>query len=70
MPDDTAPASNGPHEPTLEDVAAEYPGWHCYSPGIGGFVFAKLLGSFPPVTVRGEDPMDLRDQIRRWIGTH
>jgi hypothetical protein len=66
---DTTPASSDP-EPTLGDVATEYPGWDCYAPGINGIVFARLRDSFPPVTVRGEDPRDLRDQIRRWTGTH
>jgi hypothetical protein len=68
MPEAT-PASSSP-EPTLDDVAAEYPAWYCYDPGIKGIVFARLRDSFPLVIVRGEDPMDLRDEIRRWTGTH
>ena len=57
-------------EPTLDDVRREFPAWHCYAPGINGIVFASLRDSFPPVIVRGEDPVDLRDEIRRWTGTH
>jgi hypothetical protein len=68
MPD-TGTTSSNP-EPTLDDVAQEFPGWHCYAPGIGGLVFARLRDSSPLVILNGEDPADLRDQIRRWTGTH
>ena len=54
---------------TLDDVGQEFPDWHCYAPGINGMVFASLRGSYPLVIVRGEDPVDLRDEIRRWTGT-
>jgi len=49
-------------EPTLDDVRAEFGGWECWA-GAGGLVYARLPGTSPPVTVRGEDPRDLRDQI-------
>ena len=64
MPDTEAP--NSDPEPTLDDVGREFPAWHCYAPGINGLVYANLRGSFPLVVVRGEDPVDLRDEIRRW----
>jgi hypothetical protein len=57
-------------EPTLDDVGREFPAWHCYAPGINGIVFARLRDSFLLVVVRGEDPVDLRDKIRRWTGMH
>ncbi len=56
-------------EPTLDDVQAEFPRWHCWR-GIAGLVYARRPLTSPPVVVRGEDPMDLRDQIRGWEGTH
>lgn len=50
-------------EPTLADVERET-GWQTYR-GINGLCYAELPGADPPVTVRGEDPLDLRDEIRR-----
>jgi hypothetical protein len=50
-------------EPTMEDVIREYPSWHAWT-GIAGLRYGKLIGSSPPIVVRGEDPLDLRDQIR------
>jgi hypothetical protein len=52
-------------EPTLDDVGREFPDWLCYAPGIGGTVFARLLHVSPPVLVKGEDPRDLREAIKR-----
>ncbi|HUY51789.1 MAG TPA: hypothetical protein VMV92_39840 [Streptosporangiaceae bacterium] len=60
--------ANAP-ELTLEDVHQEFPRWHCFH-SIGGLVYARLVNASPPVLVRGEDPVDLRDEIRRWEGTH
>jgi hypothetical protein len=51
-------------EPTLDEVGREFPAWHCWK-GISGLVYAKLNHASPPVVVRGEDPLDLRDSIRR-----
>jgi len=55
---------------TLEDVAQEFPDWHCYAPGINGIVFASLRGSSPLVIVRGPDPVILREEIRSWMAVH
>lgn len=55
----------GPEEPTLDDVVRET-GWHCWQ-GIAGLLYARNRAWSPPVTVRGEDPLDLRDQIRRAV---
>jgi hypothetical protein len=58
--------NNDSREPTLDDVRSEYPRWYCWS-GISGLVYGKLRGSSPVIMVRGEDPLDLRDQIRRKV---
>ena len=50
--------------PAWWPYAAELPGWHVWR-GINGLVYARLLNSSPPLVVRGEDAVDLRDQIRR-----
>jgi hypothetical protein len=53
-------------EPTLADVAREFPDWHpCRGPS--GLYYA---GRTDTAQVSGEDPLDLRDQIRGWIGRH
>lgn len=54
-------------EPTLADVALEFPRWECYTSF--GWCWAALRDD-PDVKVRGEDPMDLRDMIHRWTGLH
>jgi hypothetical protein len=51
-------------EPTLDDITREHPRWHCWK-GVSGLLYASLRHSSPPVVVRGEDPADLRDSIRR-----
>jgi hypothetical protein len=56
--------------PTLEDVGREFPGWHCYAPGVNGLVFASLRGSSPLVVLRGPDPVSLREEIRSWTADH
>jgi len=54
-------------EPTLDDVAAEFPRWRTWK-GISGLVYASRNLTSPPAVVRGEDATDLRDQIRGWEG--
>jgi hypothetical protein len=60
-----------PDEPTLADVQREYPAWRCWR-GISGLYHAARAGQghdrHPEVT--GEDPLDLRDQIRRAQARH
>ena len=56
-------------EPTLADVTTEFPRWHTWT-GISGLVYASRNLTSPPAVVRGEDPLDLRDQIRAWEGKH
>jgi hypothetical protein len=48
-------------EPTLADVAAQYPDWACVE-GISGLYHAENTATGQQVT--GEDPLDLRDQIK------
>ena len=54
-------------EPTLADLEREFPAWKCYRSF--GWVWASLRDN-PQVKVRGEDPVDLRDMINRWIRLH
>jgi hypothetical protein len=56
-------------EPTLADIEAEFPGWHAWK-GIAGLCYARKMLSSPPVVIRAEDAVDLRDQIRGWLGRH
>jgi hypothetical protein len=53
-------------EPTLEDVAREYPDWRPWR-APSGLCYA---GRPDTDQVMGEDPLDLLDQIRGWIGRH
>jgi hypothetical protein len=60
------PARHG-DEPTLDDVRAMFPHWEVWT-GIAGLVYARRLLSSPPIVIRAEDPADLRDQIRGYLG--
>jgi hypothetical protein len=56
-------------EPTLADVQREFPGWECWR-GTSGLYYARRC-TRPrnhSYDVQGEDPLDLRDMIRGWIG--
>jgi hypothetical protein len=48
-------------EPTLAEVQAQYPPWQC-GQDISGLYYANRLATGQQVT--GEDPLDLRDQIK------
>ncbi len=48
-------------EPTLADVQREYPGWQC-ARGISGMYHAEHTAT--GTQVNGEDPLDLRDQLK------
>ncbi len=52
-----------------EELEREFPRWHTWQ-GISGLWYASRRLTSPPVVVRGEDLTDLRDEIRRWTGTH
>jgi hypothetical protein len=53
--------------PTLDEVAAQFPGWRVWR-GISGLLYGRKLLSSPPIVVRAEDAQDLIDQIRGEIG--
>jgi hypothetical protein len=59
-------APGTPHEevPDWWPYAAEFPDWHVWR-GLGGLVYARRPRTSPPVVVRAEDAVDLRDQIKR-----
>jgi hypothetical protein len=48
-------------EPTLAQVAAEFPFWEC-TRGISGLCYARNTATGQRVT--GEDPLDLKDQVK------
>jgi hypothetical protein len=53
-------------EPTLADVQREFPSWECWR-GVSGLYHARPCDAATDAAtlVTGEDPMDLRNQIRR-----
>jgi hypothetical protein len=53
-------------EPTLADVQREYPAWRC-GKAVSGLYYARRADASPgdQAEVTGEDPLDLRDQIRK-----
>ncbi len=51
---------------TSESVEAEFPGWEAWQ-GIDRIWHARIRGATPPVMVHGEDLLDLRDEIKRWL---
>ena len=57
-----------PHgdEPALADVQQQYPAWRCWR-AVSGLYHARRTTTRPQdePLVTGEDPRDLRDQIRR-----
>lgn len=54
-------------EPTLADVQAEFPQWHCFR-GINRLYYAQHRTAGHQVW--GEDPLDLRDQIKAAESRH
>jgi hypothetical protein len=48
-------------EPTLPDVQAQFTDWTC-ARGISGLYYAQNAAT--GTLVQGEDPLDLRDQIK------
>ena len=49
-------------------IAGEFPGWEAWQ-GIDRMWHARSRGATPPVMVHGEDLVDLRDQIIRYLRT-
>jgi hypothetical protein len=60
-------SSNQAGEPTMADVAAQYPHWRCEQ-GVSGLYHADNEATGQQVT--GEDPLDLRDQIKAAEARH
>jgi hypothetical protein len=59
-----APRTPSEEVPDWWPYAAEFPHWHVWR-GVSGLVYARRPRTSPPVVVRAEDAMDLRDQIKR-----
>jgi hypothetical protein len=57
----------GPREPTLDDLAREYPRWHSWE-GINGRFYARLLRSSPAIVVGSSTALGLRERIRDQAG--
>ncbi len=57
---------NEQQQVTPESIAEEFPGWETWQ-GIDRLWHARIRGATPPVMVHGEDLVDLRDQIRRYL---
>ncbi len=49
------------------DLEREFPAWRFFR-GVNGLQYAQRRRRSPPVTLRGEDCTDLRDEIRGWLG--
>lgn len=56
-----------PREPTLAEVQAQFPRWACIR-GINRLYYAEHEGTSQRVS--GEDPLDLRDQIKAAEARH
>jgi hypothetical protein len=50
--------------PWWQPYAAEFPSWQAWR-AANGLLYARKAGATPPVVVRGEDAVDLRDEIIR-----
>lgn len=62
--------TSDPGEPTVADVQAAYPAWCSWRHAGSGLYHARRTDTRPSdpqdeTFVTGEDPLDLRDQIRR-----
>jgi hypothetical protein len=47
-----------------QPYAAQHPRWNVWR-GVNGMLYASLPKSSPPLVVRGQDPMDLRNEVVR-----
>jgi hypothetical protein len=50
--------------PWWQPYTAEFPDWEAWR-AASGLLYARKIGSSPALIVRGEDPVDLRDEIIR-----
>jgi hypothetical protein len=58
-----------PAEPTAETIERQFPQRHARK-GVNGLWYVAVRRSSPQILVRGEDPVDLRNSIRRWLRNH
>jgi hypothetical protein len=54
---------SGPRPPGWWPYAAEFPDWDVWR-DVDRLYYAQRRGAGPSGRVRGEDPVDLRDQVR------
>ena len=54
----------GEDTPAWWPYANEFPRWHVWR-GVGGLAYARLPGTSPPLVVRAQDTVHLRNGIRR-----
>ena len=50
--------------PGLEQIGAEFPGWHAWA-GVGGIVYARRVRSSPPIVLRAHNLAVLRDRVAK-----
>jgi len=55
------------HEVTAESIAAEFPGWEAWR-GTDRRWHARIRGATHPAMAHGEDLLDLREEIIRYLG--
>jgi hypothetical protein len=53
------------NEPTMADVQRDFPAWRCWRAASGLYYARRSDPSGPGLSVKGEDLLDLRDQIIR-----
>ena len=64
FPIGTAVADESPPPAWWRPYASEFPGWQAWR-AANGLLYARKTAATPPLVVRGEDPVDLRDEIIR-----
>lgn len=57
-------------EREIASIAEDFPGWEAWAGLRNGLWHARRLGSTPPQMVHGNNPEDIREQIRLWIVEH
>jgi hypothetical protein len=58
------------YEPqSVAQLQIEFPVWEVFR-GVNRLYYARLPRTSPPVLLRGEDLLDLRDEIIKWLRMH
>ena len=66
--------SDNPRKPSLrgpesaDDIEAEFPEWSAFRNATNGLAYAGKKEADPPVLLKAEDWMALRDEINSWEG--